>query len=180
MAGMKFVKYEGAAPKNAHRDVIIKNSQTLTVGYVVKYDSGFSALVGATYRSLGLVEGFVTLKGTPLEAALSSEYDGTYTTGSTGVGTYIATSDNQTDKKVMARVRLFQPGMVLSSPLDATINTTTGSGLSGYYMDVPASSDQLDESTSLTTVGQFMGLGQDPVLGGNNVYCTPVEFVGIA
>ena len=172
---MTFVKYMGGSPKHELTNEIIANSTTLTIGDVVTFSSGFLALVGAGNKMLGVVEGFVTKDGVALDNALASQYDGTYTSGGLGVGTYVSSSDNQTDKQVKAVIRVFVPGMVLSSPLDGTIGATTGSDLKGYYTDVPASSDQLDENVTGTGVAQFYLLGQDPNKLGNNVWCVPAE-----
>ena len=172
---MEFVKYMGSPPKHELEREIIKNSSTLTMGDVVSWSSGFLDVTGATAKVFGLVEGFVTKDGVALDNALASEYDGTWTTGGLGVGTYVSSSDNQTDKQVKVLIRLLVPGMVLTSPLDGTIGTTTGSDLKGYYADMVAASDQLDETSTTTSVSQFTLLGQDPNKLGNNVWCMPSE-----
>lgn len=179
MAGLEFKKYAGAAPKFEHIQEIIANSTTLTIGDVVRGVSGFVALAAAGNRMLGLVEGFVTDKGVSLDVAQSSDFDGTFTTGGKGTGTYVSSGDNQTDKKIRAVIRPFVQGMVLTAPLDATIGTTTGSDLRWYTADLIAASDQLDESTALTTAGQFILLAQDPNVLGNNVLCSPAEMVNV-
>jgi len=179
MAGLEFYKYGGSAPKSELVQEVIVNSHTFTIGDVARYSSGFAALAAAGNKMLGLVEGFVTNGGVSLDAANNSDYDGTYTPGGKGVGTYVASSDNQTDKKVKVVIRPFVQGMQLKAPLDDTIGTTTGSDLKGYYADLVAASDQLDESSAGTAEAQFMLLGQDPVLLGNNVIVSPAEMVNV-
>lgn len=174
MAGLEFKSYEGTDPKGAMRHEIIANSTTLTIGDVVRWVSGFIAL-SSTNRMLGIVEGFETDKGVSLDAALSSEFDGTYTPGGKGTGTYVSSGDNQTDKKVRAVIRPFVHNMRLTAPLDATIATTTGSDLRGYFANLVSGSDQISESSTLTTVLQFMLHGQDPDALGNNVIVSPVQ-----
>ena len=180
MAGLEFKKYGGADPKGEQLQEIIANSTTLTIGDIVRFVSGFVALAAAGNRMLGEVVGFCTNKGISLDSALSSEFDGTYAPGGKGTGTYVSSGDNQTDKKVRAVIRPFIQGMIYTAPLDATIATTTGSDLRGYYADLIAASDQIDESTTGTAVAQFELLGQDPEALGNNVLCSPVELVNAA
>jgi hypothetical protein len=87
--------------------VLIGNSGTVAVGEAVKMDSfsngGGVLRATAGSKVLGVVVGIVTNKGIPLANASTSDYDGTFTESS---NTYAATSDNTTDKKVKAIVRI--------------------------------------------------------------------------
>jgi hypothetical protein len=139
---------------------IITGSATITKGDVVTLTSGYVALATASLKPIGVVVGFVDNDGQVLDSPYA-DYDGTYTPGGVGVGTYVAASDNTTDKKIKAIVRVSRTA-VYSAPLDATIGTTTGSNLPGYYIDAHADSDKLGENSASATTGVFMTLGVDP------------------
>lgn len=139
---------------------IITGSQTITIGDAVAPSSGFISLVGAGNKVAGIVTGFYDAQGRVLDSP-QADYDGTYTKGGIGVGTYVAASDNTTDHKVEAEIDV-DPMSVYSVKPDGTIATTTGSNLYGYYIDVPAASDQTDEDTASATSGQFFIWGVDP------------------
>lgn len=152
-------------------DVIITNSATLKVGGLVKLASGFASAVTAGDAIYGVAVGFVGTTdqnvGLPLDKLTSGvDYDGSYTAGGPGTGTYVAASDNQTDKKIAVRVRIDQ-GMVMTNTPDATIGTTSGSNLKGGYTDVAdyLTVDENNNSAAFTTKAQLFILG---VGGGHN------------
>lgn len=134
---------------------ILANSITVTVNDSVKQASGFLALGTTGALVFGHVMGLGTLKGMGLS-----------TTGVAGaemgsfVGTFATASDNQTVSKVSA-VCDVSKHTLYSAEEDAAIGTTTGSNLAGYTQDL-ADEDTLDESTAVTTTGQYMGEGVDP------------------
>jgi len=146
-------------------DVIIANSQAITTGHLVNIVSGFADGADAGERIYGVAVGFVgglqNNKGIPLDKLTSgTDYDGTYVAGAHGTQAYTASADNQTDKKVMVRVRI-DHGMVLSNEPDAAIGTTTGSNLKGNFTDV-AGQSQVDENNggnAFTTIAQLVILG---------------------
>lgn len=138
-------------------DVIIANSATITLGDMVNAASGFAALAGAGGRILGCVVGFRDANGLDLNDSHAS-YDGTWTESTK---TYVATSDNQTDKQIRAILDI-DPFSVYSAQPDQAIGTTTGSNLLGYYTDLPAASDQPDQDTAATTTAQLFIWGTDP------------------
>lgn len=177
MAGLVFRKNRYGLNSGAGETYTIKNSSTLTIGDVVDVAAGVVDLVGAGNPMYGRVEGFVTKGGRSLENSVSGEdYDGTYTAGGNGVGTYVASADNESDKYVKAVIRPFQRGDVYVALADATISTTGNSETAGGYFDLIAASDTLDESTfHETTVAQFFSWGTDPLLGGNYVLVEPKE-----
>lgn len=141
----------GAPIKQAR---ILANSITVTELDSVKLASGFVAL-GTTGASVfGHVTAIRTNKGV-----------GTETSGAAGaemgsfVGTFLTASDNQTVAKVRAEVDISKETLY-SAEVDVAIGTTTGSNLSGYFMDL-TDEDTLDESTAATTAAQYATHGVD-------------------
>lgn len=137
------------------RSEVLANSITVTVMDSVKAASGFIALGTAGALVFGHVVGIATDKGVGLN-----------TTGVAGaamgsfVGTYLTASDNQTVGKVRAMVDVSK-FTLYSAEESAAIGTTTGSNLLGYTQDL-TDEDTLNESSALTTTGQYMGHGVDP------------------
>lgn len=146
-------------------DVIIKNSSTITVGGLVSLSSGFATAATAGARVYGVCVGIIGSKdgnhGIPLDKLASgTDYDGTFTAGGPGTQAYAAASDNQTDKKIAARVRI-DIGMAMTNEPDAALGTTSGSNLKGAFTDI-ASATQVDENNAtnaFTTVAQLVLLG---------------------
>lgn len=163
----RFYRWGRAA--GVYENRIIKNSETIKTGGLVKLSSGFVAAATAGARIWGLCVGIVggvsgKNDGIPLDKQASgADYDGTYTAGPLGTQTYAAASDNQTDKQVKAVIDV-SPDLVMSNTPDATIGTTSGSNLAGNYTDI-VSDVQVDEdnnSAALTTIAQLVILGVDP------------------
>ena len=146
-------------------DVIIANSQAITTGDLVNIVSGFADGADAGERvygvAVGFVGGLVNNRGIPLDKLTSSvDYDGTYTAGAHGTNAYTAAADNQTDKKVMVRLRI-DHGMLMTNEPDAALGTTTGSNLKGNYTDI-VSQSQVDENNggnAFTTIAQLVIVG---------------------
>lgn len=161
---MKIVKYADGASSRPLEKLLILNSATIFKDGVVKLVAG--GVDGADAVSdliYGICKGFVVKGGmTPIENALSSDYDGTLASDNSY---YTAAADNQTDKKVMALVEPILPGDVIRAEADATLGTTTGSNLIGYYIDVLTSDERkLDESnTHASNQLQFIIVGQPGV-----------------
>jgi hypothetical protein len=136
------------------RREILANSITVVVNDSVKFASGFVALGTTGALVLGHVVSIGTNKGVGLN-----------TTGAVGaemgsfVDRFTTASDNQTVAKVRADVDISK-FTLYSAEEDAAIGTTTGSNLAGYTQDL-ADEDTLDESTAVTTTGQYMGWGVD-------------------
>ena len=134
---------------------VLANSITVTVNDSVKIASGFAALGTTGALVFGHVMGIGTKDGMGLN-----------TTGVAGasigsfVGTFVTASDNQTVGFVKATCDVSK-FTLYSAEEDAAIATTTGSNLAGYTQDL-ADEDTLDESTAVTTTGQYMGHGVDP------------------
>ena len=171
MPGFTF-KYNQYGLPEVFRDYIIANSNTQTVGDMTNLVSGFLEIAASTERLLGVVEGFVTSEGVPLDKLTAgTDYDGTYTAGGTNVGQYVASADNQTDKRIRGRVRVTL-GDVYSNTPDAAIATTVGSDLAGNYTDL-VDEDAVDENNAgnaFTTMAQLMIHGVDPELTSAGLY----------
>jgi hypothetical protein len=84
-------------PVTVHQ--LIVNSGTIAVGDMVNTATGYAQRATAGSLVHGVCVGIVTEDGIDLKNASSDLYDGTYTDTTQ---TYVATSDNVTDKKVKA------------------------------------------------------------------------------
>lgn len=164
MAYFKPVGYRWGRSEGVYVDLIIANSQVIKTGGLVNLVSGFVDGADAGERILGLCVGIVNSNGIPLDKLTSGvDYDGTYVAGALGTQQYTASSDNQTDKMIRARIDI-SPDLVMSNEPDAAIGTTTGSNLAGNYTDI-ASDVQVDENNAgnaFTTIAQLYIVGVDP------------------
>lgn len=146
------------------RKAVIANSVVAVAGNAYKLSSGFAALGTAATLVFGHADAIQTLRGIgQITPGTAGAQPGSY------LGSWTAASNNQTVDQVsiIADISKFT---LYSGTLNATINTTTGSGLAGYFINL-ADSTQLGESSTLTTTLQYVLWGQDPVKGGNNVIC---------
>lgn len=157
---MFIVKYADGASSRPLETWPIINSATVFKGGVVKIVAG--GVDGADAVSdpiYGICKGFIVGNGnTPIDNAKAGQYDGTYTAGVS----YAAAADNQTVDTVYAKVEPILVGDVIRAEADATLGTTTGSNLVGYFIDVLTSDERkLDESnTHASNQLQFMIVGQ--------------------
>lgn len=105
MAGFRPRRAEGGHNSGEHRDFILKNSETFTVGDQVVLTSGFVAL-STTDRPIGVIDGFVDSAGLPLSAQHAVAHGGTYsgTPGTVGSETLATASNNQTVAKIRGRI----------------------------------------------------------------------------
>lgn len=144
---MAFIKY-GALNSNSApvlKKFTIANSVVMTPNASVVLTSGFVALsTSSTYAVLGQVDAIQTFAGV-----------GEITTGAAGatigsfLGTYTVASNNQTVAKVSALVDISQ--FTLYSVLaNATLGTTTGSNLPGYYTALATSQTTAESSATAT------------------------------
>ena len=137
------------------RAAIVTNSVVVTEQDSMKITSGFAALGTTGVLVFGHVVSINTIDGV-----------GVNTDGTAGAamgsfaGTYTYSSTNQTVAKsvVMCDISKYS---LYSAEEDVAIGTTTGSNLLGYTQDL-VDEDTLDESSALTTTGQYMGWGLDP------------------
>ena len=159
MAGFKYagnIKDQ----ETAREDVIIANSETITIGDVIVVSGGYATEGGAATLIFGVAEGFVDTKGIDLANAPTSNYDGTYTDGGVGVGTYVATSDNQTDKKVAVRVNV-DPYALWKNTADEAIAITD----QYQHFKCVAAGDQIDGNTNSATIGSMQLWKFQPDIG---------------
>jgi hypothetical protein len=140
------------------RSYIIANSQTITIGDMVRLTAGFAALAGAATTIMGVIVGLEDAKGLDLENARATLTNAAYTASTK---TVVAASDNQTVDAVRAIVDI-DPFSVYSAQPDGTMAATTGSNLIGYYCDLISASDQPDETDTVTTKQQLFIWGLDP------------------
>jgi len=147
---MPFI-YKKSGHANGGRNLVqftLTDSITYTIGDAVRLAAGKLTLAGLGNAVAGIVAGFQKADGSPVtDNGAGAAFSDTYLTPASN--TVKAVIDTSKDS-------------VYSVTADANLGTTTGSGLAGYAMDCLAASDQLDESSALTTAGQFMSLGQDP------------------
>lgn len=161
--------------------VVIYNSATVAVGDRIKIANDGSGAGGAdaadavTDRELGICEGITTPEGIPLDQALSTEYDGTVTGSGTSL-VYAAASDNESDKLIQAQVRCLYP--IYRVTADATLGTTPGSNIPGYYIDVlTTDSTYVDEDTASASVANYLILKVAPSKTGVGVSTTDLLVV---
>ncbi len=168
--GFNYVGSLSATNARIFRKGIIANSQVITVGDALGRDAdGFLTLVGATNLVEGIVHGIVR-SDTKDIAPTSDGAGGSFT------DTYTAAADNETVDKVSVLMDVSKYSKYAVT-LDATAGTTTGSDLDGgYNADVVAASDQLDESSTVTTTAQFAILGQDAAVT-NGVFVSIKESI---
>lgn len=154
---MAFQNYGTLTPHGAPVSLFrtIGNSITVTLNDSVKLASGFIALGTAGALVFGHVTSLGTNKGMPLSSsgAAGAEF-GSF------VNSFLTASDNQTVAFIQAGCDVSKHTL-WSAEVDVAIGTTTGSNLAGYTQDL-VDEDTLDESSALTTTGQYMGHGVDP------------------
>ena len=154
MAGFFYRKHMLGLTTGAMDQKIITNSQTITIGDVVKLTTGFANLSAAGGIVYGVVTGIVDVNGLNID---SSQADVDGTVSGTGDGlTYVATSDNQTDKKVEAVV-MVDPLVLFYNDADDDLTNAH----EGRYFDLVATSDQIDVAT-VGDHGQFQLIKRDP------------------
>lgn len=105
MAQFRYVGQLNGAENPVTIEIPINNSDTVAVGEAVKMDTlvngGGVIRATAGSRIFGFVVGIVNALGIDLDNADPNTFDGTWTSSSR---TYVAASDNLTDKLVKARV----------------------------------------------------------------------------
>lgn len=171
---MKLYKTVDGRTAPALEKIVIANSSTVFVGGAVKLIAGgVDGADAAADAVIGICTGFVVDGGnTPIDNALASRYDGTYTAGVS----YAAAADNQTDAKVSALVQILRPGDQVLAELDDTKGTTTGSDTVGYYLSVLATNEsKLDESTASASQQQFLIVDPSPLVEGDYVVVALTE-----
>jgi hypothetical protein len=125
----------------------IADASVISVGEAVKLSSGKVVTWGAGGEGLGVVTDIRKADGSPVtDNGAGGDFAGTYTAPTSN--TVVAMVDVSTDS-------------IYSVTQDATLGTTTGSGLAGYNTDLLSTSLGLDESTTLSTTASFCIVGVD-------------------
>jgi hypothetical protein len=137
------------------RQIIITDDVVSTAMDSIKLVSGFGSLGTAGVLVFGHLTAHVRSDGVGVESTgAAGAASGSY------VGTFTASATNEATENVAA-VCDISKATLYSAEVDATIGTTTGSDLAGYYMDL-IDEDTLDESDAATTTGQYATHGLDP------------------
>ena len=153
MAGFSLRGHILGAQNPVLENLIISNSDTIVIGDVVSISAGFIIPGTSSTINYGICVGIVSNKGIPLDNVATSEYDGTWTSSS---GTYVAASDNETDKKVRAVV-CPDPYALWYNDADGTL--TTAMLKLKFHL---TSASQINYSTSSATAGDFQLWKLDP------------------
>lgn len=153
MAGFEYRGQINGADNPILENLIIANSETITVGDCISMSSGFVIRGTSSTVQYGIVVGLVSNKGIPLDNVSADQFDGTWTSSSK---TYVATSDNQTDKKVRAVV-CPDPNALWYNDSSGTLTTAM---LKQHFK--LTDEDQIDQSTNSATVGHFQLWKLDP------------------
>lgn len=125
----------------------ITDASVISVGEAVKLSSGKVVTWGAGGEGAGIVTDIRKADGSPLtDNGAGGDFVDTYTAPSSN--TVKAMVDISTDS-------------IYSVTQDATLGTTTGSGLAGYNTDLLSTSLGLDESTTVSTTASFCIIGTD-------------------
>jgi hypothetical protein len=156
---MAFV-YKKSRNPNGGRELMaytITDATTLTVGEAVKLASGKLVTWGSGGAGLGIVAGLAKADGSPLTDNGA---------GGAFVDTYLAPSSNT----AVALVDISKQS-VYSAAQNATLGSTTGSGLAGYNTDCTADSLGLLETLTVSTTASFviLGVDSDPTAPSNSV-----------
>jgi hypothetical protein len=147
MAGFEYRGQISGAQDPVILQYPIANSATVKVGDAVYISTNGVTRITNTTLVLGVVVGIVDANGIDLDNTDSGNYDGTWTSSSK---TYVATSDNITDKKVCAQV-VADCEALWYNDADGNFTNPTDLGL----LIKCADHDQIDEDTTSATVGQF-------------------------
>ncbi len=142
---------------------IATNSIVAVVYDALKVVSGFTALAtGGDVGVYGVLASIETNKGVGLNT------DGTAGAAmGSFINSYTMSSTNQTVAQVRTVTDVSQKTMY-SAKLNATIGTTTGSNLLGYFLDL-ADETQLAENSATTGTAQMFNWGVDPIHTANAI-----------
>ncbi len=163
MAGFEYRGQLNGADNPVTLKCAIKNSATVKVGDMVYNDgNGITRATNSTLI-LGVVVGIVDANGIDLDNTSTSNYDGTWTSSSK---TYVAASDNMTDKKVCALV-VADENALWYNDSDGDFTNPGDCNL----FTVLADHDQVDESETSATIGQVYIVKLDPDGDGDASKC---------
>lgn len=153
MAGFELRGHMLGAQNPITYNIIIKNSQALVKGNSILMSGGFCTPATAGSLVFGIVVGIVDKNDIDLDNTASDNYDGTWVSST---GTYTASSDNQTDKMVKAKI-VADPFAIWYNDADA--NLTAAMEFQHFNL---ISKSQIDGDTNTESYGQFQLLKRDP------------------
>ena len=157
MAGFEYRGQLNGADNPVTIDVTIKNSATVKVGDAVYNDTAGALRSTNSTAILGIVVGIVNANGIDLDNAPTETYDGTWTSSTQ---TYVAASDNVTDKKIKVKI--------IADPMALFYNDAAGDM---EFVDVGCLSLLTDHDqvlgTAVAVVGQVQIVKVDPNGTGN-------------
>lgn len=173
---MFLVKTADGAGGRPLKKMVIANSETIFVGGTVRISEGGVFAADADADDVyGICKG-IMIGNVPIQNALASEYDGTWTAPtSSHQGTYAAAADNETAEKVQALIEPVLPGDVVRAEMDAAKGTTTGSDGVGSYISILTTNETLLDESSVTSTAaaatgtQFLIVGQVQDVGNKTV-----------
>lgn len=163
MAGFEYRGQVSGAQDPVVLQMPIAASATVKVGDAVYVASAGVTRATSSTLVLGIVVGIVDNNGIDLDNTSTDNYDGTWTSSTK---TYVATSDNLTDKKVRAQV-VADAEALWYNDADGNFTNPTDLGLLVKCVD----HDQIDEDQTSATVGQFFVWKLDPDGDGDASKC---------
>jgi hypothetical protein len=160
-------KYQGQLSGGSENPVTlavrIANSSTVAVGEAVQTEAfgsgGGCKRAAAGTEVLGIVVGIVNKDGIDLDNANDSSYDGTWTSSSQ---TYVAASDNMTDKEIKALVVVDKNSLWRN---DAAGDLAVADELK--YFDL-TSATQIADQNGDDNAGAFILISRDPLGDGDD------------
>lgn len=158
MAGFEYRGQLNGAENPVTMDVVIKNSATIKVGDAVYSDTAGVTRASNATTILGIVVGITNAQGIDLDNADPATFDGTWTSSTK---TYVAASDNVTDKKCVAKV-IVDPFALFYNDGDGDMAIEDV----GCLMKL-ADQDQVTVGSPSATVGQVQVIKVDPNGTGN-------------
>lgn len=153
MAGFKLRGHLLGAQNPITRDAIITDNETVTVGDAIKMTDGFAQVCDANDRIMGIAVGITDESGIDLDSTRSDNYDGTWTSSTQ---TYVASADNESDKKIKVKV-IADPYALFDNDADASLTAVMEMEFFSLVDE-----DQIDGGTNSATVGEMQLWKRDP------------------
>lgn len=184
------VRKRGADGASQGEELIMLDDESIAEGGFIYQDTaGFANECDAVANPvLGLATGFRNAAGIPIGSGFETSADyATFTQSRLG-NVVVATSTNEATEKTKVQYFPVSVGDTFVGELDATVNTTTGSGVPGYFISVlTTDATKLDENTASTSQQQFVlvdngegkGSAVDPQRGGNFVMFQVAEIQNV-
>jgi len=153
---MKIIKYGDGASSRPHETYVIKNSETIRIGGVVKLVSGAVEPADAVDDLIyGICVGFVGADGnTPYDKLLQGQKGSgdTYTHGAS----LAVHSNNETVAKIRAKVVPLMPNDIVRGVADEDLSTGTASNIGTYINIDTADESKFKKDTGSASVEQFL------------------------